>query len=441
MKVPAVVLLMLLSVGFAFISCLEINNQYSKLPPGPWRAVLKLDPERARVASVPRETRVRDRMDFDEVTEGDLPFNFTVQYPAADSMEIIIQNAAERIVLREINFARDYATNKDTVTIPFPPYDSYFSVIFEGNVMEGKWVVPSRGNYEIDFVAHHGKNHRFTTLRKEPIVNLTGKWEVYFGLENEVPDPAIGEFIQEGNLLTGSFITETGDYRFLEGTVQGNKMYLSCFDGAHMFLFEAIIREDGSLSGIFRSGIHFMTSWSGKRNSEFRLKNADSITYLVDRSQPLTFSFPDETGTLTSLSDPRFAGKPKVIQILGTWCPNCLDETKFILEYLRSNDPDLVVIGLAFERHVGDLALDAIRQYRSKLKIPYPILYAGKADKEEASRQMPMLNQITSFPTLLFLDPNNQVVRIYTGFTGPATSAYPRFKADFDATIKQLVAQ
>ena len=32
-------------------------------------------------------------------------------------------------------------------------------------------------------------------------------------------------------------MTETGDYRYLDGVVSGSKMYLSAFDGAHAFLF------------------------------------------------------------------------------------------------------------------------------------------------------------------------------------------------------------
>ena len=417
--------------------CLEINNQYSKLPPGPWRAVLKLDPEKALAATMPRETDVRDQLDFEEVTEGELPFNFEVRYVNDDDFHFIFKNGDEEIVLNEYTYARDNATNKDTLTIPFPPYDSYLSVIFEGNVMEGKWIVPGRGNYEVDFVAHHGKDHRFTTLKKEPIIDLTGKWEVYFGVESDEPDPAIGEFVQDGNKLMGTFLTETGDYRFLEGTVQQDKVYLSCFDGAHMFLFEAKIGADSSLSGIFRNGTHFLTSWFGRRNPNFVLRSADSLTYLK-RDESLQFAFPNDRGDTITLSDPEFSNRPKIIQILGTWCPNCLDETKFLLDYFRNNPSNVAIIGLAFERHQGNKAMEIIRRYREKLNIPYPILYAGASDKKEASEQMPMLNEIISYPTLIFLDKNNQVVRIHTGFTGPATSEYENFVEEFDATLKKI---
>lgn len=416
-----------------------MSNTYSKIPPGPWRGVLKLDPEKALASTVPKETDRKEQLDFDEVTEGDLPFNFEVNYLNEDDFEIVITNAEERIVLNEIEFTHDRATNKDTIRIPFPPYDSYLEVLFEGNVMEGKWIVPSRGLYEVGFVAHHGKNHRFSTLKKTPLIDMTGKWEVYFEVETDNHIPAIGQFVQSNNHLTGTFLTETGDYRYLEGTVQDNKAYLSCFDGAHMFLFEAKINTDETLSGIFRNGTHYMTSWIAKRNEHFRLRSADSLTFLNSESDRINFSFPNEKGQIISLSDPAFQGKPKIIQILGTWCPNCLDETKFLVDFLKQDNAQLEVIGLAFERHVGQKALDIISRYREKLEIPYPILHAGLSEKEEAIKQLPMLNEIISYPTLIFLNRQDEVVRIHTGFTGPATSEYQNFKNEFKATVDEII--
>ncbi|MCB0686773.1 MAG: TlpA family protein disulfide reductase, partial [Saprospiraceae bacterium] len=102
------------------------NNTYSKLPPGPWRGVLKLDPERSRLVSAPHETKASENIAFDEVTEGDLPFNFDVIYDDEENFHLEIHNAQETIVLDQITFLKDRATNKDTLIIDFPPYDSYF---------------------------------------------------------------------------------------------------------------------------------------------------------------------------------------------------------------------------------------------------------------------------------------------------------------------------
>ena len=76
---------------------------------------------------------------------------------------------------------------------------------------------------------------------------------------------------KDGNKLTGTFRTDTGDYRFLEGSVQANKMYLSVFDGSHAFLFEAKLMEDSALIGSFRSGNHYKTLWEAERDATFRI--------------------------------------------------------------------------------------------------------------------------------------------------------------------------
>lgn len=434
----------ILLILFLLPGCLVVENTFSGLPPGIWRAALKL--ELNPIATNPRGEPRPDKvgLQFEEVTAGELPFNFEVIYPTPDSFYIEIINGEERMVVDDIQIGRDIRTAKDTVVINFPVFDSYIRGIFVENVLEGEWVVNNRENYRIPFVAYHGRNHRFTHLRKEPAANLTGRWAVTFGLDDdEDPYPAIGEFEQDGNYITGTFLTETGDYRFLEGTVQEDRLYLSTFDGSHAFLFEAKIQEDGSLYGSFRSGKHYRTLWRATRDEQASLQDPHELTSLKDETAPFSFSFPNEQGEIVSLEDPRYQNKVKIVQIFGTWCPNCRDETKFLVDYLTNNpETDLEVIALAFERHTDEeKAWAAIRRYRKKFGMNYEILLAGAThNKEDASRILPMLNEVVSYPTMIFLDRNNQVRRIHTGFNGPATSTYQDFVQDFDAYVKSLTA-
>jgi hypothetical protein len=43
-------------------------------------------------------------------------------------------------------------------------------------------------------------------------------------------------------------ITPNSDYRYLEGIVRGDSMFLSTFDGAHSYLFTAKIETDSRLA-------------------------------------------------------------------------------------------------------------------------------------------------------------------------------------------------
>lgn len=426
-----------------FSACIVVNNPYTFLPPGPWRAVLKLDYK--PVSYNPSGEPLPEKMDisFEEVSAGELPFNFEVVYDAEDRFHIEIINGSERIIVDDITIGLDRRTAKDTVIIDFPVYDSYIRAIYEEDILEGDWIVKNRGvEYSIPFLARQGQNHRFTQLKKPPALDVSGKWEATFGIDG--PDEeykAIAEFEQQGNYLTGTFRTETGDYRFLQGTVQANKLYLSCFDGSHAFLFEAKINDDSTLLGSFRSGKHYRTLWSAKRNDDFKLSQPDSLTFLKEGYDSFNFEFENPAGKRISLEDEAYKGKVTIVQILGTWCPNCRDETVFLKEYLEENNSkDLTVIGLAFERYKDkDKANAAIKTYKKQLGLAYEIVHAGSYKKKEAIKALPMLNQIVSYPTMIFIDKFGKVRRIHTGFSGPATSTYEEFKADFDIFISELL--
>ena len=73
----------------------------------------------------------------------------------------------------------------------------------------------------------------------------------------------------------------------------------------------------------------------------------------------------------------------------------------------------------------------AIQTYKDEFGIPYEILHAGHSKKSEAAKSLPMLNHILSFPTMIFIDRENKVRRIHTGFSGPATSVYKDFEVVF----------
>lgn len=421
------------------ISCLVMENKYDKIAPGPWRAILKLDGRSVPITEEvdPSETTI------EEVIQGELPFVLEVVYDENNDFYINIINGEEKIKLDNIKFGKDLQTMKDTVLIDIPIYESYIQAICEERIMEGKWVVKTRDNYEIPFVARQGQNHRFTRLRKKPITDVSGKWEVTFGLNEQEPYPAIGEFKQDGNHLTGTFLTETGDYRFLEGTVQDNKLYLSCFDGAHAFLFEAKITDENTMIGSFRSGKHYTNTWEAKRNPDANLIHPDSLTFLKEGFDKVEFAFTNPQGKSVSLADEAYQNKIKIVQIFGTWCPNCRDETLFLTEYLKKkNNPDLAVIALAFEKHRDKTkANNAIQTYKEKFGIDYEMLHAGYANKKEAAQSLPMLNHILSYPTMIFIDRKNQVRKIHTGFAGPATSEFVDFSKNFDDFVSKLLEE
>lgn len=437
-------LILALAALMTLSGCLKMENTYTKLPPGPWRAVLHLDP--STVTPNPKGQPLPEKMNltFDEVTNGELPFNFEVVYTDDTTFHIVLINGDERIVAKDVTFGRSPERAKDSVRINFPIYDTYLVGLYEEGIIQGEWVVNYRENYRIPFTARFGMDHRFTKIPKAPALDLSGKWAVTFGPGGDEKNAfaGVGEFQQEGSQLKGTFRTETGDYRYLAGEVSGAKAYLSVFDGAHAFLFEAQI-DPGTqtMVGSFRSGTTYKTIWQATRNPNATLADAYSMTQVRAAGAPFDFAFPNTQGDTVRLSDAAFDGKVKLVQLLGSWCPNCRDETQFLLDYLAANpNPNVQVIGIGFERY-RDAAksLAALERLKTNMAIPYPILYGGYHDKAEAAAALPQLNQIIAYPTLLFVDKNNVIRKIHTGFDGPATSQHAAFKAEFEGIVRELL--
>ena len=420
-------------------SCLVAGSTYSRVAPGIWRGVLQLEK-----ITFPVSDKDTIFVLHDQFKEGELPFNFEVIYTDDQNFYVEILNGTERIRCDSIDYGRDRSQARDTFNVHFPEYQSYLHIQVRGANMQGYWKVLSKKDYEIPFVAQAGKDYRFTNLKKEPLADLSGEWACTFSIETDDPYPAIAEFQQSGNKLSGTFRTETGDYRYLDGTVQGDEFWLSCFDGAHAFLFSGAIKGD-TLSGEFRSGKHYRTLWSARRDSSFKLTSPDKLTSLRPNAEPVAFSFEQPDGQLLEFPGPYFEKPVSILTIMGSWCPNCKDEQTFLKQYLERNPEkaeNMAVASLSFERNKDrETANRQLEVYQKQMKLPFPIVFAGEADKEFATTVFPALDKIISWPTMLVFDSNKKVRWIHTGFNGPATSKYKAFEAEFDQLISQLIAE
>ena len=361
-----------------------------------------------------------------------LPFTFNV----IEDGTIKIFNAEEEIEVDEI------AYKNDSIYIKMPVYEGYLVAKLNENELKGSFVKESL-NRVVPFNASLG-NERFKAA-KDAGENVEGIWETDFSLNTDDHYIAKGIFKQKGNKVTGTFRTTTGDYRYLEGVMDGNTMKLSTFDGAHAFLFTAKV-NDSSMTGKFYSGNHWKEPFVAKRNSDFELPDANSLTYLKEGYDKVDFSFPDENGTMISLGDERFKDKVVLVQIMGTWCPNCLDESKFYANYYKKHKNDgLEIVALAFEYVKSEeKAFNNIKRLRDRTGIDYPILLAqvGSSSKAKANEKLPMLNHILSYPTTIYIDKKGKVQKIHTGFNGPATGEkYTEFVNEFEKTVSELIAE
>ena len=148
--------------------------------------------------------------------------------------------------------------------------------------------------------------------------------------------------------------------------------------------------------------------------------------------------------TYSSLGDEMFREKVVVVNIAGTWCPNCHDEAQFLAALHKEyGDRGLEVIGLMYE-HFEDrqIAVRQINRFREKFGIQYMTLVAGISDKTEVSKTLPSLSAVLAFPTTIFIDRKGQVRVIHTGFSGPGTGKHhEQLKEEFTNVIVELLEE
>jgi len=373
---------------------------------------------------------------------GDIRFGLQLQQTISTSPTATVSwsgflvNGVERIAVPEVSVV------DDKITLSITHYDSVVTLQRkpdEADALIGQWK-KRRGANEWVQMAVRARRPQTTeqaaTTASQPFL---GRWSVKFAKSD---DPAVAVFRQVEDHVEGTFLTTTGDYRFLSGDVRDGVLRLSCFDGGHAFLFHARQSVDGRLQGDFWSASTWHEGWTATANAQAKLPDSFEQTVAVAGVDANALKFPGLDGVARSINDPQFAGKARIIYVFGSWCPNCHDAAAYFSELqTRFGDQGLSILGLAFEL-TGDFERDReqVQRYAKRHSTSYPILIAGLSDKAQASKRLPILDRVRSYPTTIFLDRDNRIRAIHTGFSGPATGAeYNRLRERFELLITELL--
>ncbi|MEY4930263.1 MAG: hypothetical protein RI909_987 [Bacteroidota bacterium] len=363
-----------------------------------------------------------------------LPFGFDVQ-KSNDQYTINVINAEEKLGLDEITITGD------SIRIVMHIFDSELRAKIEGDKWSGYFVKNYDPANKFPFTATYGDTFRYAKPA-EAKIDFTGKYSLEFQTPTE-RYVSVGIFKQTGNEVTGTFLTPTGDYRYLQGNVVDDQLMLSTFDGNHAFVFTAHFEGD-SIKGNYYSGKSSLETWKGIKNENASMPDSESLTFLKPGFETLDFNFPDVNGNKINSADDRFKNKVVILQIFGTWCPNCMDETKFLTKwYAENKDRGVEILGLAYERKDDfDYASGRVKKMKEKLKVGYDFVIAGTNDKVKASETLPALNRVLAFPTTIFIGKDGKVKHIHTGFSGPGTGIYfDQFKERFNQIVNELLAE
>ncbi|MBS1597710.1 MAG: TlpA family protein disulfide reductase [Bacteroidetes bacterium] len=353
----------------------------------------------------------------------------------------IITNSTDRIRLNNIHRAGD------SLIVLFPVFESQFHVsVNHDDVWDGYWYKAAANGLATQSLSiYRNQDFRFIPNPKKANHNITGRWAVTFTRANNTTRQSVAEFVQDGNKLTGTFLNRSGDYRFLEGIVSGDSLMLSIFDGSHAYAFYAVIDNENQISnGLYCSGTANKEKWVAVKNADAKLPGDPSELAIHENAGRLNFSFVDLDGKKISINDRSFKNKVVILQLLGSWCPNCMDETAFLSDFYNKNKSRGVeVIGLAYEYSEDiERSKKSVQKFRDRFSVKYPLLITGvtSGDSLRTEKTLPQLKKIESFPSTIFIDRTGRIKRIHTGFNGPATGVhYEEEKKFFEEMVDELL--
>jgi len=374
------------------------------------------------------------------VPGGDLPFGLEIAREDGHDVAWLV-NGPERVEVTEVR------VDGGRVSMGMPGFPHRLEARMQDGRLEGEVIFlrPGGETRSARMVAERSAGWRFFPPSPGANADFSGRWALTFRDPDTGAESAgIAELAQDGRVVSGTVLRESGDDRYIAGEARGDTVFLSRFDGGTAYRYVARLNDRGELEGELRSGTGIFRQLSGRRDDDARLADATTLTRLTEDAGPVMFTFPGVDGRPVSLADARFRDKVMIITLGGTWCPNCHDEAAFLRDFLPSRrDRGLEVVQLMFEYDTEfATAAASVRDFVDKFAIDYPVLVAGTYEPGAVQRAIPQLEKVLAYPTMLVLDRRGRIRYTHTGFSGPATGAhYEEFVREFGALIDGLLAE
>ncbi len=227
---------------------------------------------------------------------------------------------------------------------------------------------------------------------------------------------------QKGAEISAAVLRVDGDTGALTGSWHDGKFVASHFDGSRPGLIEITPQADGTLRVELNAPPRneVLTAY---RPEVARAKGlpepANYLTHTTvrDPKEIFTYSFPDVNGKVVTNEDPRFKDKVVLAIVTGTWCPNCHDEARYLVQlYSQYHSKGLEIVALDFEEADQLQSHQRVNAFIKQYKVPYTYLLAGTPD--EMWDKVPQTVNLNTWPATLFIGRDGRVKATYSGFAG-----------------------
>lgn len=362
-----------------------------------------------------------------EYVNGEVPFSFTVENKSG-KLVFTIKNGVERIQID------DATLDGDSIRIPLKPFDAWLKAKVERHTMVGFW----RKGYRtkgIPFKAFYGAP-RFESSPSGDVKKLLGNYQLEIKPPSGLPYSAIGIFNVTDSSVTGTFMTEVSDLRFFEGVLADDSIFMSSFDGAHAFLFNGRVDLE-TISGELVMDSEYSERVTGIQNPSASIPIPFKEVSAGHRPYYDILSAGDPNLTIDE-SD--YFNKVLVLQLFGTWCPNSMDQTRFLREWYKKRPAGVELLAVSYEPNFSvAYGNERTTKYKFDMSLPYQVALGGKLSKGQAALSLPHLEKLNAFPTLILVDKQGFIRYEFSYFNGPATGIHHQaFQEKFEECISKL---
>jgi thiol-disulfide isomerase/thioredoxin len=274
--------------------------------------------------------------------------------------------------------------------------------------------------------------------------NIAGDYVVPVDAANEKAWRLIVK--QAGGRASATMLRVDGDSGSLSGMWKGGAFHLSHFAGERPGVLEIRPNKDGSLSlvltdddGSTNRSLRAVRTAVAKRQGLPMPADAAHHTSVQDPNAPFRFAARDLSGRLVTNDDPRFKGKVVLVNMMGSWCPNCHDEAPFLGKlYDTYHARGLEIVALDFEYPDQVRNPIRLRAFLKRYGIKYTVLLGGGLEDLRAAA--PQAVNLHAWPTTFFVGRDGRVKSVHVGFTSAGSGAYDaRLKAGFVREVEQLL--
>lgn len=338
--------------------------------------------------------------------------NRVVSYLELYSKKAILHNGAEPIELTRIN-------KSENIELIFPFFESKY--ILSPNKSIGSWIRDYKGKLKAVEI-------KLSKLNQLPNFNQ----KVLNTMNWRLEDDSILKLQEHETNYTGTVLTKYGDYRYLYSEDKTTPIRLYGHDGA--FALQVQLKDTNPITSV-----NILSSDS--YHKKFLARSTDNLliesdTKIID--EKLVFSKKDLNGEIINLD--KIKGI-KLIQIFGSWCPNCIDEAKFIKELYPDGEFPFSFITLAFERTYDDeKAKLSIKKVKKHFGFKHPFILMSSDPESKPWQELNLKTKISTFPSLIILNSHNKIIDLHSGFSGPATGeSFNQYKREFKLKIEKLM--